>query len=152
MFVAARNIALGQIDDPVGPRGVPTFIAVIFIAGGLVLTARRLMSWGSEDGPFVDSDGKEDEPGHPASARRAFTVVGVSILYAALLPFVGFPLATPLLLFALMWILEVRSARLLSVVSVAYTVLVFAVFTYGLSVELPAGILSGPLDALDIGR
>ncbi len=152
LFVAARNIALGQIDDPVGPRGVPTFIALLFIGGGIFLTVRRLLRWGSEDSHFVESDGMEDEPEHPASARRAFAIVGVSILYAAVLPFLGFPLATPPLLFALMWILEVRSVRLLGIVSIVYTLVVFSVFTYGLSVDLPTGILSEPLDAVEFGR
>ena len=151
LFVAASNINLGTIQDPVGPRGVPTFLAITFMVGGLVLAFRRLATWGAEDGPFVPSDGTQDEPEHPASARRAFTIIGVSILYAALLPILGFLLATPALLAVLMWTMHVRSRRLLASVSVAYTVVVFFIFSQGLSVSLPLGPLAGPLEALGLG-
>lgn len=151
LFVAARNINIGQISDPVGSRGVPTFVGLVFMAGGMALIYRRLSSWRSERGPFVASDGAEDEPGYPASARRAFAIVGVSFLYALLLPILGFPLATPALLAALMWILGLRSARLLGFVSVGYTLFVYLTFTQALSVNLPAGFLSDALDALGLG-
>lgn len=150
LLIAAQNIALGTIRDPVGPRGVPTFTALVFIVGGIVLAARRLLTWSSEPGPFVPSDGKVDEPGSAASAVRAFGVMAVSVSYALALPILGFLLATPALLAALMWILEVRSVRLLIGVSVGYTLIVYVTFTQGLSVSLPGGLVSGLVDAFGL--
>jgi putative tricarboxylic transport membrane protein len=149
LFIATRFIALGQIQDPVGTRGVPTFIAMLFIAGGAALTYRRAVTWRT-DPILVAPDGKEDEPGHPASARTAFLAVGASAAYAASLPYAGFLLATPALLACLMWLLGARSWLMIAIVAVVYSVVVYGVFVLGLSVRLPAGILEGPLDALGL--
>lgn len=151
LFVAAMNINLGTIQDPIGPRGVPTFLAIAFVVGGLILSFRRLTTWKAENGHRVPSEGTLDEPEYPASARRAFTIIAISVLYALLLPILGFVLATPVLLAVLMWTMQVRSRRLLVLVPIAYTLVVFLVFSEGLSVSLPLGPLTGPLEAIGFG-
>lgn len=150
LFVMSQNIALGQIQDPIGPRGVPTAIAVFFIVAGSTLVVRRLRGMAGGAPIMVESEGTLDEPGHPASARRAFAIIAVCAMYLLLLPVLGFLLVTPVMLGAIMWLLGVRPGVLLVAVAVGYTLIVYVTFTQLLSVELPDGVLTAPLEALGI--
>jgi len=75
---------------------------------------------------------------------RAFTVFAGGAVYVLLLGYLGFFVATPLVLFAYScWLrpLSVRAVATSAVVAVLGTVLVYAIFEYGMEVILPRGTL-----------
>ena len=92
---------------------------------------------------MVPAEGMEDDQGvPPGSALRALSIWAVAIAYVLALPSVGYLLATPALLAAMLWLLEIRSWMLVAV-PIGFTIPVFLVFTAFLNVRLPTGILDG---------
>ncbi|HWM16626.1 MAG TPA: tripartite tricarboxylate transporter TctB family protein, partial [Microbacterium sp.] len=97
-------------------------------------------------------EGDEDEADVPASTIRAFTVMGLSLLYAIVLNPVGYLVATPVFVAAGLYALSVRSKVVLIVVPIVLTAFCYYAFAEVLSVPLPSGILTVPLRALGWAR
>ncbi len=143
LLYLARQIPVGLIKDPIGPRGMPTFVSIFFIVAGSTLVAKRLLRWRRQTSHAVQSDGTEDESDSPASAGRAFATMGAALGYIMLLPILGFLLTTPLVLAVLLVLLGRRSPLVLLLVPVGYTVFVYVVFTRFLLIRFPEGIMAG---------
>jgi hypothetical protein len=73
--------------------------------------------------------------------RRLAAVVGATVLFVVLLPFVGMTLATALFLLALLRFLEGHTWPLTLGVSVATAVGNWAIFAWWLQVPFPVGVL-----------
>jgi hypothetical protein len=95
-------------------------------------------------GNYTMTEGHEDEPGHPASAVRAFTIFGLCVLWAVLLKPVGFLLVTPPVLAAILWMMDVREPKKLAAFSLLFTLGLWLVFSEILGLVFPYG----PLTAL----
>jgi hypothetical protein len=140
----ASGFRIGSFPDPVTPRGLPYFTGAYLIVAGLVLGARRVLTWSLIPGNYTMTEGHEDEPGHPASAVRAFTIFGLCVLWAVLLKPVGFLLVTPPVLAAILWMMDVREPKKLAAFSLLFTLGLWLVFSEILGLVFPYG----PLTAL----
>ncbi len=128
------------VGDTLGPRAFPRAAggALALTAGAAAVMSIRSRLRGS---PPTNFGAAEDEPGIPASAITAFTVIGLTFAYAATFSFLGYLLATPLYLFATLWALRVRKVISLLVVCVVMPIFLYYVFAELLGVLLPAGLL-----------
>ena len=149
LIVATSQQPPGPTFDPIGKQGLPYALGGFILLGGVVLTVRRLRTWRDEPGNLVYEEGTEDEPGHPASLVRAMFVVALTAGYAIALAYLGFLLATPIYIVASLWVMDFRSIVPLVVISIAFTLVVFLVFSQVLSVPLPVGPLRDLL--VDLG-
>jgi putative tricarboxylic transport membrane protein len=149
LIIATSQQNSGPTFDPIGKQGLPYFLGAFILVGGVFLTARRLLTWRAEPSNIVYEEGAEDEPGHPASLIRAGAVVLFTVGYALALPYAGFLLATPVYIFAGLWVMDFRSRIAVLITPIAFTVVIFAVFSQVLSVPLPVGPLRDVL--VDLG-
>jgi hypothetical protein len=138
----ATGFRIGGYPDPVTARGLPYFTGSYLVVAGIVLAARRVMTWSQIPGRYAVSEGREDEPGYPASWPRSFAIVALAALWAYSLRYAGFILATPVMIFAALWLMEVRSLTKLILFPLLFSFLSWLIFSQVLGVILPMGILS----------
>jgi putative tricarboxylic transport membrane protein len=123
---------IGYFHSESFPRGAEIFPQLVFLF--ITLLAMRLLmaSFGSypEGEIFANVD-----------FSRVITAIVFSILYVALIPRLGYVIATPLFLFALMFVMDQRSGPILALVPLGMTGVVFFVFKVLLEVPIPMGIL-----------
>lgn len=139
VLVEARTIKSGLFTDPIGPRAFFYFCAIVFILGGLLNIGQRVAAWRTVPGNLIPAEGVEDEPGHPASFRRAMLLAVISLAYILTFRPLGYLLATPLYIFASLWFLEQRSWRLNVAVAIVFTAIFYLTFAKLLGVWLPVG-------------
>lgn len=121
----ARTFTVGFLTDPLGPKAVPLLAAALIGAGGLWLAVRprREARWPA-----------------PGVLGRIGLVAGSFGVYAAVLPVLGFLLATTLEMSALSrlfggrWVASVAAAF-------GFSVALYALFVYALALPLPIGSL-----------
>jgi hypothetical protein len=123
-------------------RGLPYFTGSYLIIAGIVLATRRIMTWSQIPGRYAVSEGREDEPGYPASWRRSFTIVALVALWAYSLKYAGFLVATPVMMFAMLWLMDVRSRLKLILFPLLFSFFSWLIFSQVLGVILPLGFLS----------
>jgi putative tricarboxylic transport membrane protein len=115
-----------------GPGLFPNLLAILFIVFGgvLILKARK------------PSDTGEEEVSPPARGKvtNAFFVLGIIIVYVAVVDIMGFLLTSAVLLFALMLKLGAPAKRS-AIASVSITLFINIMFLKILRVPLPPGIL-----------
>jgi len=142
IVLLATQFRTGRFPDPVTARGLPYFTGSFMAVAGLFLAARRIATWSVLPGHLVMSEGKEDDPAHPSSAARSFAIAGLALAWAALLRPAGFLLVTPPILFAMLWLMRVRSGMALAGFALGGTLLVWTVFSHLLRITLPLGPLT----------
>lgn len=142
VILHATTIRAPVFVDPIGPRAFFYGCGVIFILGALFNIVQRVRGWGTYPNHIVPAEGVEDEPGHPASFRRAALLAAVSMIYVLTLRPVGYLIGTPLYIFAGLWILEQRNWLLNIIVGVVFTVFFYIIFAQVLGVWLPVGPLT----------
>jgi hypothetical protein len=130
-FERSFAISTGLASDRLGPTFFPRVLASGLALLAAVLIIRALL------------DRSDRTPLSAVRATRLFGVLGLTILWALLLPRVGFLLVTPLLLGSVMWTMGLRRWRGLIGVSIGMTLVLYLVFVRGLNVLLPMGPLGG---------
>lgn len=151
VLFTAQDIRLGAINDPLGPRGMPTFLGAFMVVGGAALVITRLARWRGESGNQVASDGRDDDaPGTPASFRRTLLVIAASAGYAAVLEPLGFLVATALLMMILLYVMEISLWPAAVAGGIGCAVACYLLFAVVLTVRLPAGVLEPVLRSLNL--
>lgn len=150
LVVATALQEPGPQFDPLGKQGLPYAIGVLLILGGGALVLRRLRTWASETSNIVFEEGTPDEEAYPASLRGPLLIGGLLVLYTVALPFAGYLLATPAFMAAALWVLDRRQPLLLVGLPLAFTLIVFVVFSQVLSVPIPVGPLTDLLVQIDL--
>ncbi|NTV59338.1 MAG: tripartite tricarboxylate transporter TctB family protein [Deltaproteobacteria bacterium] len=126
---SSTSLSMGKASRP-GPGFLPFGLAIILIGLSIALIAK---SW------------KKEEQSVPFWPERGWVRpvlgVGVFLLYALLLPPLGFVFTTFFFLIFWMWIIErIRWVTILPI-SIGVTAVLFLIFSYFLEVPLPAGFL-----------
>jgi putative tricarboxylic transport membrane protein len=142
----------GPVVDPIGPRALPYIIGFFLLIGGLRIISIRLRSWRRERGHLVATDGEPDEPGIPSSALQAFTIMGASVLYALTLSTVGYVVGTPLYVIAGLRAMRMKSWTAIIITAVVYTAFTYILFAHYMRVDLPLGVMAGPMRSLGIAH
>jgi putative tricarboxylic transport membrane protein len=142
MIWQAGLIREGMMRDPVGPRAAFYVCGGILLLGGLVVIAGHLRRWSRQTGHMVRNEGTGDEADFPASALRAFALIGVAVAYALLFEPAGFLIATPAFVFAALAVMGKRNWGAMAVIAVIFGVVTYVVFAQILSVRIPVGPLT----------
>ena len=130
------KIAQGASHAVVPPWGFPLFVGCGLTATGLLIfilavlkTARGHVSAHSESGP--------DSIDWPS----AFSAIGILILYVGLFVALGFIASTTFMILAMARVFGSRSILRDTLYAIGFSVIAYAIFTYGIGVPLPAGYL-----------
>jgi putative tricarboxylic transport membrane protein len=133
VFVLANIRDLLKVSnsmDPAGPAALPSIIAWAMVAIGLVIRREK---------------GKGKTETLPRRERKSLTPVVLitlaSAVFIACLSSVGYPIAMPLLIAAIMLSVGVRDVKKIAITSIVTTLILFVSFSFGLNVDLPLGIL-----------
>jgi len=137
----ASGFRVGVFPDPITPRGVPYIMGGFLIIAGIVLSFRRLMTWSALPGVLVPSEGTDDEPGHPASGLRSAGIVILACIWIWLLRPVGYLILSPLVLAGMLWLMQVRSKRIIVLFSLGFPLAVWVIFSLLLKIVIPLGPL-----------
>lgn len=123
----SSRFTISFMADPLGPRAVPLFSAALLGLGGALLVAR----------PGAEAVW----PDRQARVRLTAAILSF-LLYAGLLSWLGFVLATALEIF---WLARLFGARLFAgaLTATAMSTAFFLLFGYGLGLPLPLGALFG---------
>lgn len=132
--VYALTYELGSISRP-GPGLVPLAIGVALV----LVTAAVLV--GRRDGETPHAPhAEEDEPGAGGSAVRTFLFTFVLVLFAVLLPVLGYAVAAMGLLVATLLLFRERSMWQVAAFAFGLTGVSYVVFEILLAVPLPSGV------------
>ena len=135
---------LSVLRDLIGARGFAYVVGALVALGGIVLVVMQVKALrpavaGSADAPGDERGG--DEPGHPASSLRAFSVIGALVLYAALLRPAGYIPATVFFVGAGTFLMGGRGLTRLFVFPLLYAIGTYLLFDTLLGVRIPDGVL-----------
>ncbi|MGH3342792.1 MAG: tripartite tricarboxylate transporter TctB family protein [Carbonactinosporaceae bacterium] len=157
-YVAAslRIPQASSASEVVGPRVLPVTIGVLLAAASAALAATglRARSRGQDDngvGPAGAEQAGQDPAGQdpagqdpaevPIDARRFLVVTLLLLGYVMAFIPLGYPLATGGFLLAVTTLLERHRWRRNLVYATVLPAVVFLLFSYGLRVQLPLGLL-----------
>ena len=122
---------------PIGPEFFPRWLAIGLFVSSAALLVQALITKPSGDrkAPTLSVFDK--------GMQRLLIGIGIIILYAFLWNSIGFIIATPFGLFAIMCILGLRRFPVMIVFSIGATIVIFCAFRYLLGIDMPLGILYG---------
>jgi putative tricarboxylic transport membrane protein len=125
---------------PVGPAAVPVVIGVALLVLA-VLLARDVLRGGhgeSETGEDIDLS-------HPSDWRTVLLLIGAFLANVVLIDRVGFPISGAVLFWGAAYALGSRHLLRDPIIALALSVATYLVFSRGLGIGLPAGVLEGVL-------
>jgi len=122
---------------PIGPEFFPRWLAIGLFICSAVLLVQAIRGKSADD--------------HPAPTlslfdkgiQRLLIGVGIIVVYAISWNFLGFIIATPLALFAIMFLLGLRRYWAMIAFSLGAMIVIFCAFRYLLGIDMPLGILYG---------
>lgn len=127
-----------RVGGGIDAAGYPRLLAGLTVLLGIALAGRALWKWRrTRPGPGGDAAGRG---GGRVRAALSFAVL---LLYTLLLEPLGFLVATPLAVGALLRIVGGRGALHAAVAAIAFTAAIFVFFRYGVNIVLPEGLLRG---------
>ncbi|MGH2399651.1 MAG: tripartite tricarboxylate transporter TctB family protein [bacterium] len=128
-FQLSFAITRGFASDRLGPAFFPRLLALTLAVLAMVLIVRAV-------------SGRSDPSRPPAIRVGVFLgLLGLLVLYALLLPHLGFVLTTPVLVAGAIWLLGLRQWGSLAGTAVGVTAVLYLVFARTLHVLLPMGPL-----------
>lgn len=128
------------ISAVVGPRVFPLIVSIGTIVLGALLTLAALRGDRAEPGLEEDTD-----PGAPINHLNPIIILGGFLLGAVLLQPLGFVFGTAVMYFSVAFAFSERRYGLMLGVSLVVALLTYLLFTRGLGLNLPAGLLKGVL-------
>lgn len=137
LLIGSFQIPFG-INAVVGPRVFPLIVSVGLTALGVLLTVNALR--GDRAEPAAEEDTDPDAPVHLGASG---IILGGFLLGAVLLPSLGFVFGTALMYFSVAFAFGERRWGLMLGVSLVVALVTYEVFTRGLGLTLPPGILKG---------
>lgn len=121
---------------PVGPEFFPRILCIaLFICCLILLVTNIFKKDDKSKAPTISPMNKD--------MQKCLLALAVIVVYALLWNVIGFVLATPLALFAMMLILGQRNFLTMAIVSVCADAVIFCAFKFLLQIEMPMGFLDG---------
>jgi putative tricarboxylic transport membrane protein len=139
LLLGSFQIPFG-INAVVGPRVFPLIVSAGLTVVGLVLTAGALRGHRAEPAAEEDTD-----PDAPVNLGAPGIILGGFLLGAALLPTLGFVLGTAIMYVSVAYALDERRYGRMIGVALLVSLVTYVVFTRGLGLTLPSGVLKGVL-------
>ena len=122
---------------PIGPEFFPRWLAIGLFACSAVLLVQALRTKSADDRPAPTLSIFDK------GMQRLLAGAAVIVLYAFLWNSLGFIIATPLGVFALMFLLGLRRYRVMIAFSLGAMIVIFCSFRYLLGIDMPLGFLYG---------
>ncbi len=145
VIALARQIGPGIPTDPLGPQAFPTALGAGITLCGLLLAASTLLFRGRQGpaGPLSRADPEEDMGGEagPFSPARLVAAVVATAAYLAVFEPLGYLVATPLYVAAVMLVHGGAGRRALLIAPLLVTAVLYATFRFALLIPVPRGIL-----------
>ena len=139
-----------QIPGVPGPTTFPRLLGVVFALTGLwlLVSPKDLMAFKKGAGASAEPRAPEAAPtadggvlGRIAADWHFYTMWAVILGYLWVMPNLGFPLATFLLLVVFVFLLGEARWHVVLGLALAATILIYVSFKMGLNVRLPLGVL-----------
>lgn len=127
-----------SLPNTPGPAFFPWVVMVVVLALSAALLIQALAMERGEAVPTSDEAATARD-----NRRPALLVLGAFLAYIALLPTLGFILATVPFFAALMVLFGERRPLLVIAASLAMTAILYGVFRHGFGIFLPRGLLQG---------
>lgn len=127
-----------RVGGGIDAAGYPRLLAGLTVLLGIALAGRALWKW-RRARPVP----RGDAAGRGGGRLRAALSFAVLLLYTLLLEPLGFLVATPLAIGALLRIVGGRGALHAAAAAIAFTAAIFVFFRYGVNIVLPEGLLRG---------
>lgn len=121
--------------DPAGPGAVPIILAWCILIIGVIHIG------GAYFAPRVKEDKKAKWAKEFEEAKPILRITLICIIYIFIIEYVGYLIATPLLIIGIMYSIKVRNIKNLLLTSVITTVVLFLIFGIVLKVRFPMGFL-----------
>ncbi len=118
-----------EVSNAPGPGFYPSFLGVILIILGALLLIQTLIDKKKKDIPLALGS---------KQARFIYKIFGVVALYAITLPFTGFIATTFSFLIVMCYLMGLRSYKLLLIIPLGVTTVVFLIFDIVFKVPLPS--------------
>ncbi|GHF31536.1 putative tricarboxylic transport membrane protein [Deinococcus metalli] len=128
------------INAVVGPRVFPLIVGGGTLLLGVILTALTLRGDRAEPSAEEDTD-----PDAPADLSSPGVILGGFLLGSVLLAPLGFVIGTAVMYFSVAFAFGERRYALMTAISLIVALVTYVVFTRGLGLSLPAGVLKGLL-------
>ncbi|MGQ0571301.1 MAG: tripartite tricarboxylate transporter TctB family protein [Armatimonadota bacterium] len=145
IIAVSRTIPPGVSTDPLGPRAFPIALGAGIGLCGLLLGAAALVFRGrpGRAGLLADADPDEEAGGEagPFSPARLVGAIVATGAYLAVFEPLGYLLATPPYVAAIMLIHGSAVRRALLIAPLLTTAALYATFQFGLRIPVPGGIL-----------
>lgn len=135
------QIRAGVYRDSIGSKAFPYAMGILITSLSAILCIRRLKAMNSKISYCIPHEGTPDESGVPASAWRAFSIMGVTGVYIAALIPMGYLLATPLFVVGSLYVMKEQRLIRISIIAIIWTIVTYIVFAQFLFVRLPLGPL-----------
>lgn len=139
IYLQGKGLTAKTSLDPAGPAALPMmmayaiiFLGIVHVLGGLY--ARKITKNDNPSPTFAEKFRKFLDRYH-----LVMVVFLIGVAYYFLLNVLGYPIATPLLFAGILWALGKRDLKSLLLTNLILTTILFVVFRFGLSVDLPLG-------------
>ncbi|MGH7418197.1 MAG: tripartite tricarboxylate transporter TctB family protein, partial [Candidatus Rokuibacteriota bacterium] len=147
VIALSQEIMLGVQTDSLGPRFFPMALGAGIALCGLLLAAAEILFRGepSVPAPLSDASPEGEEDAGPFSPARFVGAIGATALYVAAFSPLGYLLATPPYIAAILLIHGGAGRRALLIAPFVVTIALYATFRFGLLIPVPDGPLEGIL-------
>jgi putative tricarboxylic transport membrane protein len=140
LWDAARISTDFSQRGPVGPKAVPVLV------GGLLLICAVLLALDVLRGGQGEAEAGEDiDLSHGSDWRTVLLLIGAFLANAALIDWAGWAISGAVLFWGSAYALGSRRYVRDAAIAIALSVGTFYLFTVGLGITLPAGLLTGIL-------
>jgi len=147
VVAGSRTIEPGVHTDPLGPRAFPMALGAAIVLCGLLLGAVALVFRGQpgRTGPLANEGPDEEAEAGPFSPARLLGAIVATGVYIAAFDRLGYLLATPPYVAAILLIHGGAPRRALLIAPLLLTILFYATFRFGLLIPVPGGMLEAIL-------
>lgn len=123
--------------DPAGPEALPVIVAWGMVIIGII---HLIGAWYANKvlGERKSSSSIKQKV---EAYKPVVAMVVISLAYAGLMEILGYLILTPLLIGSILWVVNMRDLKKICKISIAMTVILYVVFTFGLQVDFPLGFL-----------
>jgi putative tricarboxylic transport membrane protein len=136
-LVEGSKIAQGASHAVVPPWGFPLFVGCGLTATGLLISIFAILK-AARGRISTDGESVPDRIDWPST----LAAMGILIGYVGLFVVLGFIVSTTLMILALARVFGSRSILRDALYAIGFSVIAYAIFTYGIGVPLPAGYFS----------
>jgi putative tricarboxylic transport membrane protein len=139
----ALRLDAGVQTDPLGPRAFPLALGAATALCGLLLGVVTLLGdrWTASSAVFVEAADDDASEGEVGSSWRLVAAVAATAAYLLLFERLGYLLATPGYVVAVLLLQPGVRARTFLTAPVLVTLALYAAFRFGLLIPVPDGVL-----------